>query len=466
MLFENLTPLPQFDPARGRFRRFVVSCPPLREPSDIGVAVGTANAPSRAPINRPAQVLFASLIGTTIEFFDFYIFATATVLVFPKLFFPATDPASARLASLATFALAFFARPVGSALFGHFGDRIGRKATLVAALLTMGLSTVAIGALPTYATIGVAAPALLALFRFGQGLGLGGEWGGAVLLAIENAPPGKRAWYGMFPQLGAPAGFLFSGGIFLALSRWLSDAQFFSFGWRIPFLASAVLVLVGLYVRLTITETPVFRDALSRRERVKVPMLTVFREHPGTVVIGTLVALATFVLFYLMTVFALSWGTTALGYSRQKFLVMQLFAVVFFAIFIPAGAILAERGRRATLLWVTAAIAAFGIVMAPMFLAGTAGAVLMMTLGLSLMGLTYGPLGTVLSELFPTAVRYTGSSLTFTFAGIFGASLAPYIATWLAKNYGLQYVGYYLSGAAALTFIGLLAARETKDREL
>jgi metabolite-proton symporter len=438
----------------------------LREPSDIDIAVRPAEAVARPSVNRPAQVLFASLIGTTIEFFDFYIFATAAVLVFPKLFFPSTDPASARLASLATFAIAFFARPVGSALFGHFGDRIGRKATLVAALLTMGLSTVAIGALPTYATIGVAAPALLALFRFGQGLGLGGEWGGAVLLAIENAPPGKRAWYGMFPQLGAPAGFLCSGGIFLALSRWLTDEQFFAYGWRIPFLASAALVFVGLYVRLTITETPVFRDALSRRERVKVPMLTVFREHPGTVVIGTLVALATFVLFYLMTVFALSWGTTALGYSRQKFLVMQLFAVVFFAIFIPVGALLAERGRRVTLLWITAAIAAFGLVMAPMFLSGTAGAVLMMTVGLSLMGLTYGPLGTVLSELFPTAVRYTGSSLTFTFAGIFGASLAPYIATWLAKNHGLQYVGYYLSGAAALTFIGLLAARETKDREL
>jgi metabolite-proton symporter len=443
-----------------------VSWTPLPETPDSGVAVGQDYPRAGVAVNTPAQVLFASLIGTTIEFFDFYIFATAAVLVFPKLFFPSTDPASATFASLATFAIAFFARPVGSALFGHFGDRVGRKATLVAALLTMGLSTVAIGALPTYGTIGVAAPALLALFRFGQGLGLGGEWGGAVLLAIENAPPGKRAWYGMFPQLGAPIGFLFSGGIFLALSRWLTDQQFFAFGWRIPFLASAALVLVGLYVRLTITETPVFRDALSRRERVKVPMLTVFHEHPRTVVVGTLVALATFVIFYLMTVFSLSWGTTALGYSRQKFLVMQLFAIVFFAIFIPIGAVLAERGRRSTLLWVTAAIGAFGLIMAPMFLAGTTGAVLMMTVGLSLMGLTYGPLGTVLSELFPTSVRYTGSSLTFTFAGIFGASLAPYIATWLAKTYGLQFVGYYLTGAAALTFVGLLAARETKDEEL
>jgi len=257
------------------------------------------------------------------------------------------------LASLATFAIAFLARPIGSALFGHFGDRIGRKTTLVAALLTMGISTVAIGVLPTYASIGVAAPLLLATCRFGQGLGLGGEWGGAVLLAIENAPPGKRAWYGMFPQLGAPVGFFFSGTVFLALSAWLTDEQFFSFGWRIPFLASAVLVIIGLYVRLTITETPVFREVLSRRERVKVPMFVVFREHPGTVLIGVLASLATFVLFYLMTVFALSWGTTALKYSRQTFLLFQLFGVVCFALTIPLAAVLAERGRRRTLIWVT-----------------------------------------------------------------------------------------------------------------
>jgi metabolite-proton symporter len=417
-------------------------------------------------INRPSQVLFASLVGTTIEFFDFYIYATAAVLVFPSLFFPASDPASATLASLATFAIAFLARPIGSALFGHFGDRIGRKTTLVAALLTMGLSTVAIGALPTYASIGVAAPLLLAICRFGQGLGLGGEWGGAVLLAVENAPPGKRAWYGMFPQLGAPIGFFLSGGVFLMLSEWLTDQQFFTWGWRIPFLASAVLVLVGLYVRLTITETPVFRETLSRQERVKVPMFTVFRDHPKTLLIGTMASLATFVLFYLMTVFALSWGTTALGYSREKFLVMQLFGIIFFALTIPLSALFAERGRRQTLLWVTASIGAFGFVMAPMLEAGTVGAMIAMTIGLSLMGLTYGPLGTVLSELFPTAVRYTGSSLTFNIAGIFGASLAPYIATWLARTYGLQYVGYYLTGAALLTIVGLLAVRETRDESL
>ena len=418
------------------------------------------------PVNTPRQVLFASLIGTTIEFFDFYIYATAAVLVFPRLFFPASDPASATLASLATFAIAFLARPIGSALFGHFGDRIGRKTTLVAALLTMGISTVAIGALPTYASIGVAAPLLLATCRFGQGLGLGGEWGGAVLLAIENAPPGKRAWYGMFPQLGAPVGFFFSGTVFLALSAWLTDEQFFSFGWRIPFLASAVLVIIGLYVRLTITETPVFREVLNRRERVKVPMFVVFREHPGTVLIGVLASLATFVLFYLMTVFALSWGTTALKYTRQTFLLFQLFGVVCFALTIPLAAVFAERGRRRTLIWVTIAIGAFGLIMAPLLTSGPIGALLTMAVGLSLMGMTYGPLGTVLSELFPASVRYTGSSLTFNLAGIFGASLAPYIATWLATTYGLQYVGYYLSLAALLTLLGLFASQETKDRDL
>ena len=417
-------------------------------------------------VNSPAQVLFASLIGTTIEFFDFYIYATAAVLVFPRLFFPSTDPASATLASLATFAVAFFARPIGSALFGHFGDRVGRKTTLVAALLTMGVSTVGIGLLPTYNAIGVAAPLLLALCRFGQGLGLGGEWGGAVLLAIENAPPGKRAWYGMFPQLGAPVGFFFSGGVFLVLSALLDDNQFFRYGWRLPFLASAVLVLVGLYVRLTITETPVFQKSLHKREQVKVPVLAVFRDHTKTLVAGTLVSLATFVLFYLMTVFTLSWGTSALGYSREQFLIMQLFGIVCFAVTIPIAAKLAESGRRTTMIWITVAIGLFGLVMAPLFVAGTVGVLLTLAVGLGLMGLTYGPLGTVLSELFPTSVRYTGSSLTFNLAGIFGASLAPYIATWLATNYGLPYVGYYLTASAVLTLLGLLATRETKDTDL
>jgi len=417
--------------------------------------------PSTTPRNSPATVLFASLIGTTIEFFDFYIYATAAVLVFPKLFFPAGDAAAAMLQSLATFAIAFFARPVGSALFGHFGDRIGRKATLVAALLTMGLSTVLIGALPTYASIGTWAPALLALCRFGQGLGLGGEWGGAVLLATENAPPGKRAWYGMFPQLGAPIGFFMSGGIFLLLSQTLSDAEFFSYGWRIPFLASSLLVLVGLYIRLKIHETPDFQKVIERNERVQVPALTVWREHRRVLLLGTLIAMATFVLFYLMTVFALSWGTTALKFSRKDFLIQQLLAVLFFGLTIPVSALWADRhGRRATLIAVSAAIVVFGLSMAPLFGSGSSLLVtVFLSLGLGLMGMTYGPLGTILSELFPPAVRYTGASLTFNLAGILGASLAPYAATWLATNYGLQYVGYYLSGAALISLVALLLVK-------
>ena len=421
--------------------------------SHSAAAVG---APGKT--NSPATVLFASLIGTTIEFFDFYIYATAAVLVFPKLFFPPGDATAATLQSLATFAIAFFARPVGSAVLGHYGDRIGRKATLVAALLTMGISTVAIGMLPTYASIGTTAPLLLALCRFGQGLGLGGEWGGAVLLATENAPPGKRAWYGMFPQLGAPLGFFLSGGIFLLLSETLTDAQFFRYGWRIPFLASALLVLVGLFVRLRITETPAFQKVLEKNERVKVPAVTVLREHGGMLFLGTIAAVATFVLFYLMTVFALSWGTSALGYARPRFLMLQLFAVVFFALTIPLSAVLADRyGRRPAMILVTAAIALFGVALAPMFGSGSElQVVLFMSLGLALMGMTYGPLGTLLSELFPAEVRYTGSSLTFNLAGIIGASLAPYIATWLATHYGLAYVGYYLTAASLLTLAALL----------
>jgi metabolite-proton symporter len=426
-------------------------------------------APSQASpkrINTPAQVLFASMVGTAVEFFDFYIYATAAVLVFPKLFFPAVDPATSVLASLATFGIAFVARPIGGALFGHFGDRAGRKKTLVAALTTMGISTFLIGTLPSYKAIGLAAPLLLALCRFGQGIGLGGEWGGAVLLSVENAPPSKRALYGMFPQLGAPVGFLLSGGTFLLLSRTMTDQKFFNFGWRLPFLLSSVLVLLGLYVRLSITETPVFAEAQKRAQRVSVPFFSVFRRHLREVVAGVMVCLATFVLFYLMTVFALSWGTTALHYDRGTFLIMQLVGVVFFAITIPLSAWLAEYGRRPVMIGVTILIALFGLVMAKMFVAGTGGALAMMIVGMALTGLTYGPLGTVVSELFPTSVRYTGSSITFSMAGILGASLAPYIATWLATTYGLRYVGYYLAASAAVTFVGLLLIRETRGEML
>jgi metabolite-proton symporter len=411
--------------------------------------------------NSPRLVLLASLIGTTIEFFDFYIYATASVLVFPKLFFRAGDPAAATLQSLATFALAFFARPIGSALFGHFGDRVGRKATLVAALLTMGLSTVAIGVLPGYDTLGVLAPLLLALCRVGQGLGLGGEWGGAVLLATENAPPGKEALYGMFPQLGAPIGFLASTSIFLVLTETLSDAQFFAWGFRVPFLASSLLVFVGLYIRLKLTETPAFRRAIENAERVRLPLLSVVTQHGSKLFWGTFAAVATFVLFYLMTVFTLSWGTSALGYRRSEFLGLQMLGVLFFALTIPVSALLADkRGRWGMLLVATVAIVVFGLCFAPLFGAGSRlGVLTLLVVGLGLMGLTYGPLGTALAGLFPTAVRYTGASLTFNLAGIVGASLAPYAATWLAQHYGLRAVGYYLSASALTSLVALLVIR-------
>lgn len=421
----------------------------------------TATHSTTSAVNSPARVLFASLVGTTIEFFDFYVYATAAVIVFPQLFFPSADPTSAILQSFATFSIAFFARPFGAVVFGHFGDKIGRKATLVAALMTMGVSTVAIGLLPTYTTIGVWAPLLLALCRFGQGLGLGGEWGGAVLLATENAPPGKRTWYAMFPQLGAPIGFILSAGTFLVLGETLSNEDFLAWGWRLPFILSVLLVVIGLYVRLKITETPEFQKAIDKHERVQVPITQILKSHKRSLVLGTFVALATFVLFYLMTVFALSWGTAKLGYSREQFLVVQMTGVVFFGLMIPVSGILSDRfGRRLMLVLTTIGIGIFGIFMGPMLAGGLVSAFACSIIGLGLMGMTYGPIGAALAAPFPTSVRYTGASMTFNLASIFGASLAPYIATWLATTYSLNFVGYYLAAAAVITLVCLLLSSE------
>ncbi|MFW2097555.1 MFS transporter [Acinetobacter sp. ULE_I057] len=419
--------------------------------------------------NSKTRVLFASLVGTTIEFFDFYIYATAAVLIFPHLFFPAsTDPMTATIQSLATFAIAFIARPIGAAIFGHLGDRIGRKATLVAALLTMGVSTVCIGLLPTYAQIGIVAPLLLALCRLGQGLGLGGEWSGAVLLATENAPEGKRAWYGMFPQLGAPIGFILATGSFLGLGALMSEADFMQWGWRIPFLASAALVIVGLYIRLKLHETPAFQKVLDKQKEVNVPFKEVVTKHYKMLFLGTIAAVCTFVVFYLTTVFALNWGTKQLGYSRAEFLEMQLVATLCFAAFIPLSAVFAEKfGRKATSIGVCIASALFGLVFASMLESGSTVIVfLFLCIGLALMGMTYGPIGTVLSEIFPISVRYTGSALTFNLAGILGASFAPLIATELATKYGLQAVGYYLTAASILSLLAFLAIRETKHDDV
>jgi metabolite-proton symporter len=425
----------------------------------------TTSGPGR-PTRR---ILIASVVGTTIEFFDFYIYATASVLVFPALFFPTQDRKIATLQSLATFALAFVARPIGSALFGHFGDRVGRKATLVTALLTMGVSTVLIGLLPTYAAIGVWAPVLLALCRLGQGLGLGGEWGGAVLLATENAPPGKLAWYGSFPQLGAPLGFLCSSAAFLWMSTHLSSAQLLGWGWRLPFLASAVLVAVGLYVRLQLVETPEFQRVLARGGQVRVPFMTVITQHTRELVLGTLATVTTFLVFYLMTVFALNWATNSLKFPRSDYLILQMVGVMFFGLTIPISAALADRiGGRTMLIIATLAIMAFGFAFEPLFGAHDRTKVsVFLALGFALTGFTYGPLSSALAALFPVHVRYTGSSLTFNLAGILGASLAPYLASELANDYGVSSVGLYLSAscvvtAAALALMGRSTGRRTQ----
>ncbi|MEN0039321.1 MAG: MFS transporter [Cellvibrio sp.] len=409
--------------------------------------------------NSPFRVLFASLIGTTIEFFDFYIYATAAVLVFPKLFFPEGDATTAALQSLATFALAFFARPIGSALFGHYGDRIGRKATLVAALMTMGISTVCIGLLPTYESIGIAATLLLCLCRVGQGIGLGGEWGGAVLLAIENAPEKKRAWYGMFPQLGAPIGFFFSTGVFLLLTHNLSEADFFSWGWRIPFVASALLVIVGLYVRLSLEETPAFKEAIETDKRVRVPMLNVMTQHTRVLILGAFLAIASFAVFYITTVFSLGWGTSKLGYTREDFLILQLYAVFVLMFAICFSALIADRiGRRAMMMISGIAVAIFGLSFSFLLSSGSSiGVLIALSVGFAVMGLTYGPVGTALAEIYPTEVRYTGASLSFNLAGIIGASLTPAIANWLGTSYGLSFVGYYISVAGMLTLLAAFA---------
>jgi metabolite-proton symporter len=432
-------------------------------------------AATHAPANTRGRVIIASLIGTSIEFYDFYVYATAAVLVFPALFFANDDATIELLASFAVFGVAFIARPIGSIVFGHFGDRIGRKGTLVASLLTMGIATFVIGLLPTGTTPGweILAPTFLVLMRFCQGLGLGGEWSGAALLATENAPPGKRAIYGTFPQLGAPIGFILANGVFLILASTLDEAQFAAWGWRVPFLASAVLVIIGLYVRFKLIETPAFQKVVEQGAVAKLPIARVFRGSWRPLILGTFIMLATYVLFYLMTTFTLTYGTTAsdapvpgLGYARENFLVMLIVGVVFFGIFTLLSGPLAEKfGRRKHLLWTTIAILVFGLLFVPLFGGGFAGVMALLILGFSLMGLTFGPMAAILPELFPTNVRYTGSAISYNVSSILGAAVAPFIAValWTAADGSTVLVGVYLSVMSVITLVALLISKETRD---
>jgi len=412
-------------------------------------------------IGSSRHVLIASLAGTAVEFYDFYIYATAASLVFGPLFFPAGSPSLQLLSAYASFAIAFFARPIGAILFGHFGDRIGRKSTLVASLLLMGGSTIAIALLPTYAMAGWLAPFLLCLLRFGQGFGLGGEWGGAALLAVENAPPGWRGRFGMFPQLGAPVGFIAANGFFLLLGLLLSPDQFIDWGWRVPFLASAVLVGLGLWIRLRLSETPAFVAALAEAPPPEVPLGEVVRNQPGALLAGTFGVIACFAIFYITTAFALGYGTTNLGISRTAFLSVQLWAILFMAAGIVAAGWLSDSyGPRAVLIGGCIAGILAGLMLMPMMRTGSLFAIGgFLCFGLAAMGFVYGPLGAWLPALFPARVRYTGSSLAFNVGGILGGGLTPILAQALAENGGLMLVGAYLSFACMLSLIALVAIR-------
>jgi metabolite-proton symporter len=408
------------------------------------------------------RIVMASLVGATIEFYDFYIYGTAAALVIGQTFFPRSAPEAQPLNAFLTFGIAFLARPIGSIAFGHFGDRIGRKSTLVASMLVMGVSTTLIGLLPGYAEAGVLAPALLCVLRFFQGIGLGGEWGGAALLATENAPRGRRAWYGMFPQLGPPLGFILANGLFLALILGLGEAPFVAWAWRIPFLVSAVLVAIGLYVRMSIDETPAFRAVLARGERVRVPLVAVLRGCWRPLIQGSLSIVVCYALFYISTVFALGYGVNARHIPRIDFLAMLCLAALFMALATPLSAALADRiGRRPVLLGASALAALTGFVLPALLGGGPTGTLLFLCLALGVMGLTFAPLGALLPELFPTPLAYTGASSAYNLGGILGASLAPYLAQRLLDRGGLPWVGYYLVLAAAISFLSVLSMKET-----
>ncbi|HZR37983.1 MAG TPA: MFS transporter [Nevskia sp.] len=425
--------------------------------------MSTAAATQRPPATPgTGRIVMASLVGTTIEYYDFYIYGTAAALVLGTMFFPAGAAGAQPLAAFASFGIAFLARPLGSFLFGHFGDRVGRKSTLVASMLTMGLSTALIGLLPGYATAGALAPALLCLLRLGQGIGLGGEWGGAALLATEYAPPGRRAWFGMFPQLGPSLGFLLANGLFLGLLLLLDERQFAAWGWRLPFLASALLVAVGLYVRTRLAETPAFSRLAARGERLRVPLAELLRHHGGSLALGALAIVACYAIFYISTVFALDYGVRVAQIPRSRFLQLMCLAAVAMAATTLLSAALAGRyGCRPVLLVGLALTALSGFALAPLLGAGDAvHALLFLLLALGLMGLIFAPMGALLPALFPAAVRYTGASAAYNLGGILGASLAPFAAQLLLGRGGLPWVGFYITAAAAVSFAAVLGLRE------
>lgn len=431
------------------------------------------NATERMTVNNaklerdPVKtVILASMMGTAIEFFDFYAYGTASAAYFPKVFFPQMTPLLATLLSLLTFGVAFVARPVGSFVFGHFGDRLGRKKTLVVSLLVMGVATVAIGFIPGYQSIGVGGALLLCLCRFVQGIGLGGEWSGAVLVATENAPADKRALYGAFPEVGAPIGFFICNGLFYVLEKMLTPAQMMSFGWRVPFWASSVLVVIGLYVRHRLQETPLFKLAQERDNTTRSPLKVVFKENWREILKGTFLMGATYAMFFTLTTWSLSFATTALGFSHSEFLLLLMAAIVEFAVLIMTTSVLADKvGRKKVLMTASVALVVFSLVF-PYFLEGQhnmVGMLLFLGLGFVVMGTLYGPVGAVLPELFPTKVRYSGAGITYNMAAVVGAAVAPTITTWLIATFGLHYAGMYMFVLAVVSVVAWALTPETKD---
>lgn len=428
----------------------------MTAPSSAAMPIPAAVLPAEGrPSSR--RILLASLVGTSVEFYDFYIYATAAALVFPTLFFPAESESARLMLSYASLGLAFLARPLGAALFGHFGDRMGRKSTLVASLMLMGGSTLAIAFLPTYGQVGLLAPFLLCVLRFAQGLGLGGEWGGAALLAVENAPKGWAGRFGSVPQLGAPVGFLAANGLFLLLGLGLDEDAFRSWGWRLPFLASALLVGLGLWVRLKLTETAEFRAALEHEAPASVPLAELFRSHLRGTLAGTFGAVACFALYYIATAFALGHGTTRLGFSRDTFLSMQLFAILFMAAGIALAGWWADRSSTGRVLaFGCGGVIVAGLLMQPLMGGGTIAAVTAwLAIALFAMGFVYGPLGAWLPGLFPPRVRYTGASMAFNVGGVIGGAVTPMAAEAFAQAGGLTPVGLYLAVAGLFSLAGL-----------
>ncbi|WP_336287855.1 MULTISPECIES: MFS transporter [unclassified Bartonella] len=411
--------------------------------------------------NSHHRILFASLIGPIIEYFDFYVFGTAAALIFPYLFFPAQDDTLTILQSFLIFGVAFFSRPFGSVIFGHFGDKIGRKATLIAALLTMGISTIVIGILPTYETAGWWAPFLLTICRIGQGMGLGGESGGAVLLATESAPPEKRSWYAMFPQLGVSIGLLLSIIVYLCLFHFLNHDELLAWGWRIPFIFSVVLMIVGLWVRLSINETVEFKKTLERKERVSLPIMNVFFKCPRILFLGTFAGMTIFVLFYLITVYALSYSEKHLQLSSTQTLTVEGVGAVFCIFFtIITGKIANYIKRRTLIICATIIIGIYSFAIPYFLSSGIIGIFAMSIIGLSLMGIVYSQLGIVLASPYPTEIRYTGSCVTFNLSGIVGGALAPYIAEYLVQHFDISYIGYYLLLSSFISLVCFIGFRD------